>query len=100
MQIAEVRGEPLTYAQLDEINKAYSKTMVDVNSYLISQREKNQEKGQAAPQNTFLSKQSSKGYEFDMMNFVVQNNLVNYGLSAPSLVTPFAINKMNLLLMI
>lgn len=48
MQVAEVRGEPLTYAQLDEISKAYSKSMVDVNSYLIQQRDKNKEKGQAA----------------------------------------------------
>ena len=93
MQVAEVRGEPLTYAQLDEISKAYSKSMVDVNSYLIQQRDKNKEKGQAALQNTFLQKQKSKGYEFDMMNFVVQNNLVNYVLSEPTFVTPFAINR-------
>jgi len=44
--------------------------------------------------------QKSKGYEFDMMNFVVQNNLVNYGQSAPTLVTPFTINKQNYLLFI
>jgi len=35
-----------------------------------------------------------------MMNFVVQNNLVNYGQLAPTLVTPFTINKQNYLLFI
>jgi hypothetical protein len=34
-QMAEMKEEPFGYPALDEISKAYSKAMIDVNSHLL-----------------------------------------------------------------
>lgn len=85
--MAEIRAEPLGYPALDEIGKGYSKAMVDVNAYLISQRDK----PDADKLPTSLLSQKKSSYKFDMMNFVVQNNLVKHD-NTPEVVTPFTIN--------
>ena len=59
--MAEVRNEPLGYQALDEISKAYGKSMSDVNSHLISAKDKKAELPPKAP-------------EIDVMNFIVLKN--------------------------